>query len=176
MLFCSCECVFDVCRQVWWSSEQIHTIIWIIWWWTQTTGKNKDFRLRDEMSDTSDELMDSTVSVCVFVCVFAVVYLQKWEKSNKISFTDASICLHMEITISCSWIMFRCVNIMNNVCVSSQALVETQNELRRSIPDFTFNLGFSGKFFHAGEWKPHKISFWGVLILCNFYIHPFYLN
>uniref|UniRef100_A0A8C1Y6E0 Bifunctional heparan sulfate N-deacetylase/N-sulfotransferase 1 n=1 Tax=Cyprinus carpio TaxID=7962 RepID=A0A8C1Y6E0_CYPCA len=30
------------------------------------------------------------------------------------------------------------------------ALVETQNELRRSIPDFTFNLGFSGKFFHAG--------------------------
>ncbi|XP_067239310.1 bifunctional heparan sulfate N-deacetylase/N-sulfotransferase 1 [Chanodichthys erythropterus] len=31
-----------------------------------------------------------------------------------------------------------------------KALVETQNELRRSIPDFTFNLGFSGKFFHAG--------------------------
>ncbi len=114
-MFCSCECVFDVCRQVWWSSEQIHTIIWIIWWWTQTTGKNKDFRLRDEMSDTSDELMDSTVSVCVFVCLFAVVYLQKWEKSNKLSFTDASRCLHMEITISCvhelcldvwiSWIM-----------------------------------------------------------------------
>uniref|UniRef100_A0A672SRG2 Bifunctional heparan sulfate N-deacetylase/N-sulfotransferase 1 n=1 Tax=Sinocyclocheilus grahami TaxID=75366 RepID=A0A672SRG2_SINGR len=31
-----------------------------------------------------------------------------------------------------------------------KALVETQNELRRSIPGFTFNLGFSGKFFHAG--------------------------
>lgn len=31
-----------------------------------------------------------------------------------------------------------------------EALLETQNELRRSIPGFTFNLGFSGKFFHAG--------------------------
>ncbi|KAK7140938.1 hypothetical protein R3I93_015170 [Phoxinus phoxinus] len=31
-----------------------------------------------------------------------------------------------------------------------KALVDTQNELRRSIPDFTFNLGFSGKFFHSG--------------------------
>ncbi|XP_062846559.1 bifunctional heparan sulfate N-deacetylase/N-sulfotransferase 1 [Trichomycterus rosablanca] len=31
-----------------------------------------------------------------------------------------------------------------------EALVETQNELRQSIPNFTFNLGFSGKFYHAG--------------------------
>ncbi|XP_030650329.1 bifunctional heparan sulfate N-deacetylase/N-sulfotransferase 1 isoform X2 [Chanos chanos] len=31
-----------------------------------------------------------------------------------------------------------------------KALVETQSELRKSIPNFTFNLGFSGKFFHAG--------------------------
>ncbi|KAG9281193.1 bifunctional heparan sulfate N-deacetylase/N-sulfotransferase 1 [Astyanax mexicanus] len=31
-----------------------------------------------------------------------------------------------------------------------KALLETQNELRKSIPNFTFNLGFSGKFYHAG--------------------------
>ncbi|XP_026862982.2 bifunctional heparan sulfate N-deacetylase/N-sulfotransferase 1a [Electrophorus electricus] len=31
-----------------------------------------------------------------------------------------------------------------------EALVETQHELRKSIPNFTFNLGFSGKFYHAG--------------------------
>ncbi|XP_036431550.1 bifunctional heparan sulfate N-deacetylase/N-sulfotransferase 1 [Colossoma macropomum] len=31
-----------------------------------------------------------------------------------------------------------------------KALLETQNELRTSIPNFTFNLGFSGKFYHAG--------------------------
>ncbi|KAG5844199.1 hypothetical protein ANANG_G00159460 [Anguilla anguilla] len=31
-----------------------------------------------------------------------------------------------------------------------KALVETQNELRSHVPNFTFNLGFSGKFFHAG--------------------------
>uniref|UniRef100_A0AAR2LXC2 Bifunctional heparan sulfate N-deacetylase/N-sulfotransferase 1 n=1 Tax=Pygocentrus nattereri TaxID=42514 RepID=A0AAR2LXC2_PYGNA len=31
-----------------------------------------------------------------------------------------------------------------------KALLEMQNELRASIPNFTFNLGFSGKFFHAG--------------------------
>ncbi|XP_046899007.1 bifunctional heparan sulfate N-deacetylase/N-sulfotransferase 1-like [Hypomesus transpacificus] len=31
-----------------------------------------------------------------------------------------------------------------------KALLETQQELRAFVPDFTFNLGFSGKFFHAG--------------------------
>ncbi|XP_016132513.1 bifunctional heparan sulfate N-deacetylase/N-sulfotransferase 1-like [Sinocyclocheilus grahami] len=31
-----------------------------------------------------------------------------------------------------------------------KALLETQNELRTHVPNFTFNLGFSGKFFHAG--------------------------
>ncbi|KAM6986631.1 bifunctional heparan sulfate N-deacetylase/N-sulfotransferase 1b [Aplochiton taeniatus] len=31
-----------------------------------------------------------------------------------------------------------------------KALLETQNELRTSVPNFTFNLGFSGKFFHTG--------------------------
>ncbi len=153
--------------------------------YTQSFESSGDEHKPQEKIKTSDwemrcqtHLMNWWILLWVYacLCVFAVVYLQKWEKSNKLSFTDASICLHMEISISCSWIMFRCVNIMNNVCVSSQALVETQNELRRSIPDFTFNLGFSGKFFHAGEWKPHKISFWGILILCNFYIHPFYLN
>ncbi|XP_035263715.1 bifunctional heparan sulfate N-deacetylase/N-sulfotransferase 1a [Anguilla anguilla] len=31
-----------------------------------------------------------------------------------------------------------------------KALLETQNHLRTYVPNFTFNLGFSGKFFHAG--------------------------
>lgn len=34
----------------------------------------------------------------------------------------------------------------------SQALFDTQNELRTHIPNFTFNLGYSGKFFHTGKW------------------------
>lgn len=33
----------------------------------------------------------------------------------------------------------------------SQALFDTQKELRTHIPNFTFNLGYSGKFFHTGE-------------------------
>ncbi len=80
------------------------------------TNHRKKWRLQTERRDvSSDEMMDSTLCVCVCVCVRAVVYLQKWEKSNKLSFTDASRCLHMEITISCvhelcldvwiSWIM-----------------------------------------------------------------------
>ncbi|XP_023845343.1 bifunctional heparan sulfate N-deacetylase/N-sulfotransferase 1 isoform X2 [Salvelinus sp. IW2-2015] len=32
-----------------------------------------------------------------------------------------------------------------------KALLETQRELRDHVPNFTFNLGFSGKFFHAGS-------------------------
>lgn len=32
-----------------------------------------------------------------------------------------------------------------------QALFDTQNELRTHIPNFTFNLGYSGKFFHTGK-------------------------
>lgn len=35
-----------------------------------------------------------------------------------------------------------------------QALLETQRELRTHVPNFTFNLGFSGKFFHAGKMQP----------------------
>uniref|UniRef100_A0A2K5KG83 Bifunctional heparan sulfate N-deacetylase/N-sulfotransferase 1 n=1 Tax=Colobus angolensis palliatus TaxID=336983 RepID=A0A2K5KG83_COLAP len=31
-----------------------------------------------------------------------------------------------------------------------KALFDTQNELRAHIPNFTFNLGYSGKFFHTG--------------------------
>ncbi|RXM98429.1 Bifunctional heparan sulfate N-deacetylase/N-sulfotransferase 1 [Acipenser ruthenus] len=31
-----------------------------------------------------------------------------------------------------------------------KALLETQNDLRAHVPNFTFNLGFSGKFFHTG--------------------------
>lgn len=37
-----------------------------------------------------------------------------------------------------------------------QALLETQRELRTHVPNFTFNLGFSGKFFHAGKMQPVK--------------------
>lgn len=40
-----------------------------------------------------------------------------------------------------------------------QALLETQRELRTHVPNFTFNLGFSGKFFHAGKVQPLKASF-----------------
>ncbi|CAB1325241.1 unnamed protein product [Coregonus sp. 'balchen'] len=32
-----------------------------------------------------------------------------------------------------------------------KALLETQRELRNHVPNFTFNLGYSGKFFHAGS-------------------------
>ncbi|XP_061758101.1 bifunctional heparan sulfate N-deacetylase/N-sulfotransferase 1b [Nerophis ophidion] len=32
-----------------------------------------------------------------------------------------------------------------------KALLETQREMRTHVPNFTFNLGFSGKFFHAGS-------------------------
>uniref|UniRef100_A0A8C7J0Y8 [heparan sulfate]-glucosamine N-sulfotransferase n=1 Tax=Oncorhynchus kisutch TaxID=8019 RepID=A0A8C7J0Y8_ONCKI len=31
-----------------------------------------------------------------------------------------------------------------------EALLNTQNKLRTLVPDFTFNLGFSGKFYHTG--------------------------
>ncbi|GCB68514.1 hypothetical protein scyTo_0010407 [Scyliorhinus torazame] len=32
----------------------------------------------------------------------------------------------------------------------SRALLETQNLLRTQVPNFTFNLGYSGKFYHTG--------------------------
>lgn len=32
-----------------------------------------------------------------------------------------------------------------------QALLNTQNKLRALVPNFTFNLGFSGKFYHTGK-------------------------
>lgn len=32
-----------------------------------------------------------------------------------------------------------------------QALLSTQNKLRTLVPNFTFNLGFSGKFYHTGK-------------------------
>lgn len=36
------------------------------------------------------------------------------------------------------------------IFILSQALLNTQNKLRALVPDFTFNLGFSGKFYHTG--------------------------
>uniref|UniRef100_A0A4W6C7Y8 N-deacetylase and N-sulfotransferase 2 n=1 Tax=Lates calcarifer TaxID=8187 RepID=A0A4W6C7Y8_LATCA len=37
-----------------------------------------------------------------------------------------------------------------------EALLNTQNKLRALVPNFTFNLGFSGKFYHTGiHMQPH---------------------
>lgn len=47
----------------------------------------------------------------------------------------------------------------------SQALFDTQNELRTHIPNFTFNLGYSGKFFHTGEEGKGTISPVGAIKL-----------
>ncbi|XP_035387276.1 bifunctional heparan sulfate N-deacetylase/N-sulfotransferase 2 [Electrophorus electricus] len=50
-----------------------------------------------------------------------------------------------------------------------KALLNTQNKLRTLVPNFTFNLGFSGKFYHAGTEEEdegddmllqHKEEFW----------------
>lgn len=38
-----------------------------------------------------------------------------------------------------------------------QALLDTQNLLRAQITNFTFNLGFSGKFYHTGKNKTLKL-------------------
>ncbi|KAL2076445.1 hypothetical protein ACEWY4_027957 [Coilia grayii] len=49
------------------------------------------------------------------------------------------------------------------------ALLNTQNKLRALVPNFTFNLGFSGKFYHAGTEEEdegddmlltHRKEFW----------------
>uniref|UniRef100_A0A3Q2PBE4 Sulfotransferase n=1 Tax=Fundulus heteroclitus TaxID=8078 RepID=A0A3Q2PBE4_FUNHE len=50
-----------------------------------------------------------------------------------------------------------------------QALLNTQNKLRALVPNFTFNLGFSGKFYHTGTDEEdqgddmllrHRTDFW----------------
>ncbi|XP_031435041.1 bifunctional heparan sulfate N-deacetylase/N-sulfotransferase 2 [Clupea harengus] len=50
-----------------------------------------------------------------------------------------------------------------------KALLNTQNKLRALVPNFTFNLGFSGKFYHAGTEEEdegddmlltHRKEFW----------------
>lgn len=38
-----------------------------------------------------------------------------------------------------------------------QALLETQNVLRTQVANFTFNLGFSGKFYHTGKKELHVL-------------------
>jgi len=35
-------------------------------------------------------------------------------------------------------------------CVYIQALLATQQRIQQLVPDFRFNLGFSGKYFHHG--------------------------
>ncbi|KAM9847710.1 bifunctional heparan sulfate N-deacetylase/N-sulfotransferase 2 isoform 1-T2 [Aulostomus maculatus] len=50
-----------------------------------------------------------------------------------------------------------------------EALLNTQNKLRTFVPNFTFNLGFSGKFYHTGTDEEdqgddmllqHRMDFW----------------
>ncbi|KAK2922160.1 bifunctional heparan sulfate N-deacetylase/N-sulfotransferase 2 [Channa argus] len=50
-----------------------------------------------------------------------------------------------------------------------EALLNTQNKLRGLVPNFTFNLGFSGKFYHTGTDEEdqgddmllqHRMDFW----------------
>ncbi|XP_010786253.1 bifunctional heparan sulfate N-deacetylase/N-sulfotransferase 2-like [Notothenia coriiceps] len=50
-----------------------------------------------------------------------------------------------------------------------EALLNTQNKLRALVPNFTFNLGFSGKFYHTGTdvedrgddmLLQHRMDFW----------------
>ncbi|KAK7901135.1 hypothetical protein WMY93_017904 [Mugilogobius chulae] len=50
-----------------------------------------------------------------------------------------------------------------------EALLNTQNKLRTLVPNFTFNLGFSGKFYHTGTddedrgddmLLEHRMDFW----------------
>uniref|UniRef100_A0A3P9HYK7 [heparan sulfate]-glucosamine N-sulfotransferase n=1 Tax=Oryzias latipes TaxID=8090 RepID=A0A3P9HYK7_ORYLA len=50
-----------------------------------------------------------------------------------------------------------------------EALLNTQNKLRALVPNFTFNLGFSGKFYHTGTDEEdrgddmllqHRMDFW----------------
>ncbi|CAG6018258.1 unnamed protein product [Menidia menidia] len=50
-----------------------------------------------------------------------------------------------------------------------EALLNTQNKMRALVPDFTFNLGFSGKFYHTGTDEEdqgddmllqHRMDFW----------------
>ena len=64
----------------------------------------------------------------------------------------------------------------------SQALLNTQNKLRVLVPNFTFNLGFSGKFFHTGEWvraePSNSAQVTQLFIIMNFhnYVDRFFFN
>ena len=55
---------------------------------------------------------------------------------------------------------------------SSQALLTTQNKLRTLVPNFTFNLGFSGKFYHTGELFRLFLQHISLSLICPFTVHP----
>lgn len=55
---------------------------------------------------------------------------------------------------------------------SSQALLTTQNKLRTLVPNFTFNLGFSGKFYHTGELIPWLLQHVDLSLICPFTVLP----
>lgn len=37
-----------------------------------------------------------------------------------------------------------------------QDLIKTQERIRKLVPGFKFNLGFSGKYFHRGTWEENE--------------------
>lgn len=58
--------------------------------------------------------------------------------------------------------LFICFYYILQVCLYAglclfQALLDTQNLLRAQITNFTFNLGFSGKFYHTGKNEALKL-------------------
>lgn len=83
------------------------------------------------------------------------------------------VCTGRELQIDKFSCVCDCVCVLTCGCVLpcspslsslSQALLETQRALRNNVPNFTFNLGFSGKFFHAGKTGEHSIPLIQYLI------------
>lgn len=83
------------------------------------------------------------------------------------------ICMwaRVRLGVHASSLMHSCAS-MSTTCIDSpsfflplfQALLETQRELRTHVPNFTFNLGFSGKFFHAGKMQSVQTTFATVIL------------
>lgn len=66
--------------------------------------------------------------------------------------TNSAVCVTVRV-LTCGCVL-PCSPSLSSL---SQALLETQRALRNNVPNFTFNLGFSGKFFHAGKTGEHSI-------------------
>lgn len=77
--------------------------------------------------------------------------LQGKQCLSPISFdTSSDLTGHQYSTETC----YRRKNMNVNISfflLFKQALLSTQNKLRTLVPNFTFNLGFSGKFYHTGK-------------------------